>query len=141
MKLYCITHEKFFNTITDAVNFPYWENLSASNIIRCCKGEIASTGKDSEGDRLQWCYAEDFLKHKDLPCIEADKKNWIICLTDGLLFHNSKEACNHYDIVPSRISMNLNGTKPTAGKHGFTGEVLKFKRFEEFRKEHTSNEE
>ncbi|MDK0636905.1 hypothetical protein P5E39_12845 [Clostridium perfringens] len=134
MKLYCITTNRFFKSITDAVKTTCFKNLTASNLIRCCKGEITSTGKDLLGNRLQWCYAEDYLKQPQLPCIEADSRNWIISLTDGRVFKNSKEACLLYGIDASRISMQLNGVKPTAGTDCL-GRKLIFQRFEDFRKE------
>ena len=77
---------------------------------------------------------EDYLKQPQLPCIEADSRNWIISLTDGRVFKNSKEACLLYGIDASRISMQLNGVKPTAGTDCL-GRKLIFQRFEDFRKE------
>lgn len=128
MKLVCLTHNRVFKTITKAVADEEFRNLTASNIIRCCKGEISSTGKDSQGNRLQWCYFKDYISHKHFPCVEAELGNWVVCLTDGRIFSNSKEACSFYNIEPARISMQLAGSRPSAG-YDSKGRKLVFIKF------------
>lgn len=133
-KVICVNTLKVYNSIKEACSDSSYINTSHSNISRCCAGEIPSAGKLLKtGERLLWAYMNDFV-YSYIPCIEEDKKNWLFCETTGQIYKSSKEACEHLGIVPSRISMQLSGARPTAGFHPETNEPLKFKRYLDIQK-------
>lgn len=116
MGIVCLNSKRVFNSILEALTEPAYDNLSYSNISRCCKGEIQTAGKLKQtGESLQWCHLKDFFEHKDLPCIESGKSRWVVCVTDGHIFSNSAEACSYYGILPARLSVHLAGQRPSAG--------------------------
>lgn len=125
MKVVCLTHNRIFKNYSSAVNDRDLKNLTISNIIKCCKGEIPSAGKDLQGNKLQWCFFKDFIEHEQFNCIKAEQRSWVLCLTDGRLFRNNKEAGEYYNIDSVRISIQLSGTRPSAGFNE-AGEKLVF---------------
>ena len=56
-KAICITTGKIFNSIKEASN--YYNILNQSNISRCCRGELKSSGK-LNGEPLKWKYLENY---------------------------------------------------------------------------------
>ncbi|HBI7084827.1 TPA: hypothetical protein K8M77_000298 [Clostridium perfringens] len=128
MKVFCLTHNRMFRSYSSAVNDKSLKNLTISNIIKCCRGEIPSAGKDLQGNKLQWCFFRDFINHKNFPCIESEKRSWVLCLTDGRLFRNNKEAGEFYNIDSVRISIQLSGKRPSAGFNE-AGEKLVFMKY------------
>lgn len=115
MKVVCLTTNRMYRSYARAVADKSLKNLTASNIIKCCKGEIPSAGKDLQGNKLQWCFFRDYISHSFFKCVRAEQESWIICLTDGRIFRNNKEACELYNIDSSRISIQLSGKRPSAG--------------------------
>lgn len=60
-KVICLTTNEIFNCISEASK-KY--GVDRSNITRCCKGYIKTSGKLEDGTRLQWMYYEDYIERK-----------------------------------------------------------------------------
>ena len=58
-KVICITTNKIFNTMKDAMEF---YGIKTNHISSCCKGDRKSCGKLEDGTKLQWKYLDDYLK-------------------------------------------------------------------------------
>ena len=56
-KVICTTTGKIFNSQTEASNY---YNVVQNNISCCCRGELKSAGKLSDGTKLQWKFLEDY---------------------------------------------------------------------------------
>lgn len=59
----CVTTNKLFDTLTEAVN--YYNLGGTSNLSKCCRGIYKSYGKLSDGTKLRWIYYEDYIKEFD----------------------------------------------------------------------------
>lgn len=134
LKVVNLNEKRIFNSVSSAVRFYEAEKgkgLSVSSIISCCRGDLASAGKTKDGIKLTWCSLESLKQHKELPCIEKSKFNWVVCEQDGLIWNSIKEACDFYGIHPVRVSQQLAGVRPSAGKNKM-GNPLTFIRWEDF---------
>lgn len=131
MKVICLTTRKIYNSIPEALEDKEIISPCYSNILGCCYGRVASAGKDLQGNRLKWCTLKEFIEHDFFPCEKAEQRNWIVCLTDGRLFSSNKEASLFYGIDKVRISMQLQGIRPSAGFNK-DGDKLIFIRWEDF---------
>ena len=56
-KVICMTTGKIFNSCKEAA---VYYNVARSNISACCRKKIQSTGKLSDGTKLQWKFLENY---------------------------------------------------------------------------------
>ena len=56
-KVICVNTGKIFNSLKYASNY---YNVPKGNISGCCRGELKSAGKLSDGTKLQWKYVKDY---------------------------------------------------------------------------------
>lgn len=58
-KVICITTNKIFDSIANASRF---YSINSSDISRCCRGKIHTSGKLSDNTPLKWMYYDKFLE-------------------------------------------------------------------------------
>lgn len=61
--VYCLTTNKVFDSITDAV-CKY--NGSITGIKKCCRHQTKTSGSLSDGTRLVWMFLKDYIKMKNI---------------------------------------------------------------------------
>lgn len=97
-----------------------------SSLLKCCKGILLSSGKDSEGNKMVWRVYEDYISMTNKGIEEAINisQNYkckalyqkIKCIETGEVFDSIKEACEKYNTSPSNITGYLKGRQYSAGR-------------------------
>lgn len=86
------------------------------NISGCCRGEIISAGKMSDGTPMIWKYLEDYDENEDYTYDNNTIKK-IICLETKEIFNKIIDACKQYHLSDCSISCNLTKRNSFAGRH------------------------
>ena len=117
-----------FNTLREA-NEKY--GVLPQNIYACCNYLQKSAGKDKNGKKLLWRYADEL----DVVLDEEERENYIesqingefiYCLNDGKVFATIKQLSEFYNIDEGMVYSNLKGKTSYGGK--YKGENLCFVR-------------
>jgi len=81
-RVICITTDKVFNTIKEAVE--YYNIKSPSHIGGCCRRERNYCGKLDDGTRLEWQYYEDCDSVDKVQCTTHASQSLIVVNYDGV---------------------------------------------------------
>lgn len=131
-KIYCITTNEVFSYINEAA-LKY--NIDSSSISKVCKGKLNWRGKSNNGEKLIWCYYDEYLalkedlinkktkfldkkKNKSKRKLDSEKINFkkIICLTTGEVFDCIMDASRKYNVDNSNIAKSCKKIYSYAGK-------------------------
>lgn len=126
----CLNTGEEFDCAEDGAK---WCERNAVGIRNCCKGKGKSCGQHPiTGEKLQWCYKEDFINGKrkliDDDKLHRTKEIPVICLTTMEIFDSAKKASDHYNLNSSNIVSNCKHKKNYSyvGKHPLTKEKLRW---------------
>ena len=144
-KVYCITFDKTFNSLTEAENhYNIGRGVISSYLRGKCNKVIIN------GINTVWCYLEEFknMSKEDVDLLvykstdeyrseilskahigkytpsENPNSKKVICLTTGEVFNSGKEAIEKYNC--NGLYLCLKGKIKTSGKHPTTGEKLRW---------------
>lgn len=141
-KVVCLNSNITYDSISDAAR----ENETEySSIHACCEGDLLSSGKSSNGEKLIWAYYEDYLNMSLVDI--ADKIQWannsikgkncykakkVVCLNSKEVFNTLQEAAKYYDCNYTHISCCCNGKRRFCGRDSSTNKQLAWAYYEDF---------
>jgi molybdopterin synthase catalytic subunit len=116
----CLNTLEIFDTITEA---SLKLNISLESICMCCKHRRNSVGKNEKGEKLVWCYYNEYLEMTEQEIKDKIEKaqnhsstKKIICLETLKIFDNMFKIQEIYNISSSNICVCCQGKIKSAGR-------------------------
>lgn len=129
-KIICVNTLKIYYT---AIQAERETGIYNSHILSCCKGELKSAGKMSNGSPMVWKYYDEYNKNNNYTYANNVSKV-IICLETKEIFHSQIEACKKYNMSDRTLNNHLKNRTSFSGRHGITKMPLHWMYYEKYKK-------
>lgn len=107
----CLNNKKIYSTMAQATL-----DTGAEHISDCCKGKMATSGKDKNGNALYWKYLHEYTGTEHIEIKKQKrKKTTVQCVNTGIIYDSAKAAERATGINSSSIGRCCNGIRNSAG--------------------------
>ena len=109
----CINTKQRYKSVAEA-----YRQTGINHITDCCKGKLATAGKDENGYGFIWRYEKDYDEKQifEFKKISDRSPKRIICINTGKIYNTIKEAQKETGVDSGSISKCCHKKRKSAGK-------------------------